>query len=116
MLKRLQALGCRTAEMLEGTYAGNEAFYEQMLKRLGQSDCPARLAAAVAAGEASAVFAAAHELKGLYGTMGITPLYGECSELVEIVRAGSMEGVAGRVERLLAGHESIVEEIKAGGA
>ena len=44
--------------------------------------------------DAKSLFEASHELKGVYASLGLTPLYDLCSEIVEIARAGGLDGVA----------------------
>lgn len=93
LLKKLADRGCKVAETLEETYMGREDFYLKIIARLPNTTCLDRMEAALAAADAAAFFAASHELKGLYGTLGLTPLYDACCEMVEIARVGSLEGV-----------------------
>ena len=60
----------------------------------------------------AALFSASHALKGLYASLALTPLHAICSEIVEIARAGSTEGVAERLERLEKMHREVLEMTK----
>lgn len=93
LLNKLETKGCRIAETLEATYCGNEALMERIMSRIPETTCLARMETALAAGDAKTLFAAAHELKGLFATAALTPLYAKCCEIVEIARAGGTDGV-----------------------
>lgn len=93
LLKALAAQGCGVEESLNETYMGNEAFYEKILHKLPANSCMTRMREAIDAQDAKALFLASHELKGLYGTMGLTPLFKLCCDIVEPARAGSLDGV-----------------------
>ena len=61
---------------------------------------------------AARVFEASHELKGVYASLGLTPLYDVCSEIVEIARAGGLDGVADLLPSLEEMHAEIVNLAK----
>jgi len=108
LLKKLAARGCAVERLLADTYLGQEGFYVQMLGRLPESTALARVRAAVAAGDAGACFAAAHELKGLYATLGLTPAWELCSRIVECVRPrAGLEGVEEPLAELEAVHAEL---------
>ena len=54
------------------------------------------------------MFQASHELKGIYASLGLTPLYEPCSEIVEIARAGGLDGVEELMEQLDELHAEVV--------
>lgn len=54
------------------------------------------------------LFASSHNLKGLYASLGLTPLHALCSEIVEIARLGGLDGVSDRLARLEGLHGEVV--------
>ena len=114
LLKSLAAKDCKAEEMLQGTFMGNEAFYVRMLGKLPSNTCLVRMRSALEAGDAAALFDVAHELKGVYAALGLTPLWQQCSEIVEIARAGSLDGVPDRMVSLEQGHYEYVNIIEKG--
>jgi len=64
--------------------------------------------------DAKSLFEASHELKGVYASLGLTPLYDLCSEIVEIARAGGLDGVADLLPSLEEMHAEIVKLAKWG--
>ena len=69
-------------------FMGNEALYLRCLEMLFQDENLRRLGAALAEGDLSGAFEAAHTLKGVAGNLGLTPLYEAVCGLVEPLRAG----------------------------
>lgn len=86
LLNKLAAKNCAVEEALNETYMGMEPFYVKMLNKLPANTALARMHAAFDANDINAFFEAAHELKGLYATLGLTPAYKQCFKIVEIVR------------------------------
>ena len=105
----LKEMGCDIERSLRDTYMGNREFYLKMLGRLPSSTLLVQVREAVEKGDASALFTASHSLKGLYASLALTPLFALCSEIVEIARAGSTDGVAERLERLEKMHDRVLE-------
>ena len=83
-------------------------FYLKMLARLPESNALARMRDALTAGNPSAFFSASHNLKGLYASLGLTPLHALCSEMVETSRTGRLDGVDERLAQLEKLHESVL--------
>lgn len=108
LLTALAAKGCEIEKSLEATFMGRESFYVRMLHKLPASPCVGKVRAAIEANSATQCFEASHELKGLYATLGLTPLYERCCEIVEITRKGSMEGVAEKLPPMAAMHDEYV--------
>ncbi len=111
LLNELEKRGCAISEMLEQTYMGNEAFYVKMLTKMTSSGGMVKLQDALLSADVNALFSASHDLKGVYGTLGLTPLYEKCCEIVEIARAGSMEGLADKIAVLAKLHEELMKLI-----
>lgn len=114
MLNKLASYGCNVSNALEDTFMGNEAFHVKILRRLPENQCLHKMRAASEMGDAKALFAASHELKGVYATMGLTPLYDKCCEIVEISRAGSTEGTLEKMPALEAAHAEVLKIVVEG--
>jgi CheY-like chemotaxis protein len=112
VIARLSAMGCDIETTLRDTYMDNREFYLKMLAKLPESPLPDQMREALGRGDASALFSASHALKGLYASLALTPLHAICSEIVEIARAGSTEGVSERLERLEKMHRDVLEMTK----
>ena len=112
VIARLSAMGCEIESALRDTYMDNREFYLKMLAKLPESPLPGQMREAFGRGDASALFSASHALKGLYASLALTPLHAICSEIVEIARAGSTEGVSERLERLEKMHREVLEMTK----
>ena len=113
LLDTLAQKGCAISEMLAETFMGKEDFYVRMLHKLPAHTSMDRLKAALDANSAQRVFDASHELKGLYSTLGLSPLWTICNRIVETTRAGSMDGVAADVEALARMHAEYVALVSA---
>ena len=105
----LAKLGCNVEEALRETYMGDAEFYLKMLGKLGSSPLLREAADALAAGDAKALFKTAHSLKGTYASLALSPLHALCGEIVEIARAGSVEGVAEKFAELEKMHAAVME-------
>ena len=114
LLNELAAAGCGVEASLNGTFMGNEAFYLKMLGKLPEKTILEKLRAALTTGEVKAVFEASHELKGVYAKLGLTPLFTACCEIVEIARAGSIEGIEPKLTALEAAHAEMMAKIQSG--
>ena len=112
VIARLSAMGCEIESALRDTYMDNREFYLKMLAKLPESPLLDQMRDALGRGDASALFSASHALKGLYASLALTPLHAICSEIVEIARAGSTEGVSERLERLEKMHREVLEMTK----
>ena len=93
---------------LQKTFMGNADFYMKMFAKLPANTALKRMRDAFAARDAAALFAASHELKGVYASLGLTPLNELCSEIVEITRPGGLDGVEGPLEQLEELHREVV--------
>lgn len=105
LLNRLAERGCAVQDRLDETFMGNEALYEKLLRRLATSDACMRMIEAFSSSDVESLFTAAHELKGLYATLGLTPLFAKCSEIVEIARTGSLDGIGKLLAELHSEHD-----------
>ena len=90
---------------------GNEAFYVKMLKNLEKNKSLGLLEEAFARKDVTACFEASHDLKGMYATLGLTPLRECCSVIVEASRNGRMDGFEQAIPSLKALHAHFLEII-----
>ena len=108
VLETLKKMGCDVETVLRDTYVGNVSFYVKMLTKLPGSTAIADMRTAFDSFDVDSLFAASHNLKGLYASLGLTPLHALCSEIVEIARARSLDGVGVRLARLEKMHAEVV--------
>lgn len=108
LLHALAKMGCDVETALRDTYIGNVAFYVKMLGKLSQSAALEHMRKSFESFDATGLFDASHNLKGLYASLGLTPLHALCSEIVEIARAGSFDGVAPLLQRLEKLHAEVI--------
>ena len=104
----LAKMGCDIEMTLRDTYMGDKPFYERMLSKLPSSAAIVQMRKALDAKDPAALFASSHNLKGLYASLGLTPLHALCSEIVEIARLGGLDGAADRLARLEGLHGEVV--------
>ncbi|MBQ7176356.1 MAG: response regulator, partial [Victivallales bacterium] len=112
LIETLKGIGCDVEGTMAETFMGNEKFYMKMFNKLPTNTALERMHSALEAKNAEALFEASHELKGVYASLGLTPLYEPCSEIVEIARAGGLDGVEELLEQLDELHKEIVELAK----
>jgi signal transduction histidine kinase/CheY-like chemotaxis protein/HPt (histidine-containing phosphotransfer) domain-containing protein len=108
LFQTLKGIGCDIDGTLSSTFMGNEKFYLKMFAKLAGNTALERMHKALEAKDANALFEASHELKGVYANLGLTPLYEPCAEIVEIARAGGLDGVEELLEPLDALHSEVV--------
>ena len=82
----LKAYGANTEEGLRRCL-NNEAFYLRLVRMIPGDPNFQKLYDAVADGDLSAAFDAAHALKGSTGNLALTPIYGPIVEITELLRA-----------------------------
>ena len=111
LLKALAEHGCNVEEALEETFMGNEKFYVKILKMLPAKCNLDAVAEACAAGNTDKAFNLTHDLKGMYGNGGLTPLFRQCSDIVETLRAGRMDGVQEAVAKMRDLHDELMKVI-----
>ena len=92
LLTILESEGCAVSNALQETMMGKEAFYVKMLKNLEKNKSIQLLEEAFARKDVNACFEASHDLKGMYATLGLTPLVECCKPIVETARQGGMDG------------------------
>ena len=108
LLATLAGIGCDVEGTLQKTFMGNAEFYMKMFAKLPTNTALGRMRDAFAAHDAAKLFEASHELKGVYASLGLTPLYELCSEIVEISRPGGLDGVEDPLAQLEEMHAEVV--------
>ena len=111
-LASLARMGCNVEAALREIYVGNRAFYLKMLGKLAKNTALGKMRDALGAGNVAVLFSSSHNLKGVYASLGLTPLHALCSEIVEIARAGGLDGAAERLERLEKMHGEVLDVIE----
>lgn len=66
----------------------------------------------LSSGNVEEAFRAAHTLKGVAQNLGFETLYKPSSELAEILRAGSMDGIDGLMDTITEEYEKTISAIK----
>ena len=89
--EKFQAYGADYSVTME-RFMGNEAMYMRFLDMLFEDENLRRLGEALEEGNMNDAFTAAHTLKGVAGTMGLTPLYKAICAIVEPLRSGDQNG------------------------
>ena len=87
-IKKLKALGCDTDAALE-RFMGDKQLYLTCLEQMLTDESFEKLGDALSKSDVNSAFHYAHMLKGVYANMGMTPIYKECSAIVEPLRSGS---------------------------
>ena len=95
----LNAYGANVEEGLRRCL-NNEEFYLRLVRKAAADASFQKLYEALAAGDISAAFEAAHALKGAMGNLALTPIYLPVAELTEILRERKSEGCDGLVEAI----------------
>lgn len=111
-LDGLRAYGANVDEGM-GRCFNNEAFYLRLVG-MGLADKNFdKLDEAIAAGDASAAFEAAHGLKGAIGNLALTPIYTPISALTEALRGknemGDVSALHAQVNAALAEARKLVD-------
>ncbi len=92
LTKRLTDYGADMPGAME-RFVNDEALYAECFAIFLQDPCFAALGDALARGDRSAAFEAAHTLKGVSGNLGLTPLYEPVCALVELLRRNERGGL-----------------------
>ncbi|MBR4205108.1 MAG: Hpt domain-containing protein [Clostridia bacterium] len=99
-LNALREYGADVKEGL-GRCMNNEAFFLRMVGMAVRDDKIEALDAALKQGDLKGAFELAHALKGMYANLSLTPLSAPLSEITEILRAGSDEGVSALMNEII---------------
>ncbi len=91
VVSRLQAWGCMLDDILD-IFQGDEEAYLELVTSAGKDPALVALGEALKKRDALEAFEQAHMLKGVFGNLGLTPIYGILASLVEPLRQGSLDG------------------------
>lgn len=100
MLRELEKLGC-DIDGIESRFMGDQDFYEECFQDLVKSNQIEQLGEFLASGDTQEAFVSAHNLKGILGTLELTPLVEIIISIVESLRQDSMKGVQEKYDKLL---------------
>ena len=87
---------------------GKEDFYLKLVKMALEDGSFDRLQKAVAEGNLTDAFEAAHSLKGVLGNLALTPIYNPTVEITELLRAGTEMDYDPLVQTILAEREKLI--------
>lgn len=89
----------------------NEGLFLRLLRAFLQDGNFARLQEALAKGDVSSAFAAAHTLKGVAGNLSLRDLFARVSEVVECLRGGDLGAAAEKMPAVEAAYRAVVVAI-----
>lgn len=89
----------------------DEDFYLDCYKQVLDDEAFGKLKESLDAGNTEDAFHYAHTLKGVIANMGLTPMYDTVVEIVEPLRAGSMDGLMPIYEKLMQEREDFKQLI-----
>jgi len=110
ILAGLNEWGCDVKGALE-RFINDESMYMSFLSEVSVEPSLVNLGDAIDNGDVKGAFEYAHTLKGVYGNMGLTPMFAKDSEIVEILRAGGMDTVSEKYQTLLQMNDKLKEII-----
>lgn len=103
LMQELKQYGANMGEAME-RFMDDEELYVDCLMMFMQDPSFKKLETALDSQDYHAAFEAAHTLKGVAGNLGLTPVYTDICELVELLRAG-------KHDNLLHAYEEIQEQM-----
>ena len=93
----------------------NEGLLMRLLRAFLQDANFAQLQEALAKGDVSSAFAAAHTLKGVAGNLSLRDLFARVSEVVECLRGGDLGAAAEKMPAVEAAYRAVVDALRAEG-
>ena len=105
--RHLEAAEIDVADALS-RFLGNEVLLIKFLRRFPQDPNMDNLRCAMAAGEVTAAFKAAHTLKGVAGNLSMTALFHCVSPLVEDLRAGNLAAAREKLPAVEAAYAAVI--------
>lgn len=99
VINRLFMWGCDTDAALERVLGDEELYLKFILQYCGNEDID-KLDNYILNKDAEGGFTLAHTLKGVYGNLGLTPVFDIICEIVEMLRNGMQEGVEDKMLEL----------------
>lgn len=108
IVNRLYMWGCDTDEAVERVL-GNEDMYVSLINEYCTDEDIEKLDNLILNKEEEDAFALAHTMKGVYGNLGLTPIYDVICEVVELLRDGMKEGIQDKMLELHDAKEELDE-------
>ena len=99
-LVELESWGCKVEDALERTL-GDEDFLVKVMKKAVNDNSIAQLGMALKEKNCKQAFEAAHDLKGVMGNVGLTPIYTIAVRIVEPLRNDEMDGTEDLYKQLV---------------
>ncbi len=99
-LAELESWGCKVEDALERTL-GDEDFLVKVMKKAVNDNSIAQLGMALKEKNCKQAFEAAHDLKGVMGNVGLTPIYKIAVRIVEPLRNDEMDGTEDLYKQLV---------------
>ena len=93
----------------------NEGLFLRLLRAFLQDGNFARVQEALAKGDVSSAFAAAHTLKGVAGNLSLRDLFARVSEVVECLRSGDLGAAAEKMPAVEASYRKVADALSAEG-
>lgn len=93
----------------------NEGLLMRLLRAFLQDANFAQLQEALAKGDVSSAFAAAHTLKGVAGNLSMKDLFARVSEVVECLRGGDIGAAAEKMPAVEASYRKVADALSAEG-
>ena len=90
MITTLRAM-CADPEAALRRFAGNTSLYRRFLLKFVEDSTMRGMNEALVTEDWDGMLKAAHTLKGVAGSLGLTPLYNASSEIVSVLRTGNTQ-------------------------
>lgn len=104
LIQDLAAEGCDMDKTMN-RFLDDEAFYAECLGDMLMDPAFKELKKVLQAQDTKSAFEYAHSLKGIIGNMGLTSMFNAIVRLVEVLRAGSLEGTDEMYLQLMEEHQ-----------
>ena len=111
VLEKLKQWDCDIEGALE-RFLDDEEMYMDFLNVTSEDENLDKLVKSVDEGNAKDAFDYAHTLKGVYGNMGLTPLYQLTIDIVEPLRNENMDGIKEKCQELVGKNEELKALLK----
>lgn len=108
---RLRAAGIDYDAAL-ARFVGMRGIYEKYLMKFLEDEHAVKAARAFEEGDYEEMLEQTHALKGLAGTLGMTPLFEASADIVKDLRNGVVDALEEKLDRLLTVREQIAETIR----
>ena len=102
----LNAFGANTTEGLKRCL-NKEDFYLRMVKKVPDDANFQKLYDALAVGDLTAAFDAAHAIKGATGNLALSPIFDPVAELTELLRACTQTDYSTLIEAIRKGRDEL---------